>query len=230
MSKVDPTKLTHAAVDRKTTILLQAAREEVGGPGTGGHTGTVGDAPGDEYDEKEKAIEATEEPGLDALAGRFGGVGGTIVRARRRITLTRRRRSHRRGTDQSLSGEPLNTDLEFGSNADPDLQKREEERRELKGGVNVGDAIDRRSLAFSSASRSSNSNSRAPSHAGDMNAVDGPVPNGATPRMGEHPGMQMSSRDMFSPTSGLVSSPLGTPASELKRVGTTKSNSSVRFQ
>ena len=36
----------------------------------------------------EKSIEATEEPGMDALAGRFGAIGGTVVRARRRATIT----------------------------------------------------------------------------------------------------------------------------------------------
>ncbi|KAI5121566.1 hypothetical protein M0805_000747 [Coniferiporia weirii] len=72
LSKVDPRHLT--GIGRKTTILLQAAREKVRLPNSS------------ELD-SEKLLEATEEPGMDALAGRFSGVGGTVVRARRRTTI-----------------------------------------------------------------------------------------------------------------------------------------------
>ncbi|KAF8329106.1 magnesium transporter NIPA-domain-containing protein [Cantharellus anzutake] len=69
ISKVEPTKLR--GLDRRTTLLLQAAREEVAEP---------------EIDDPEKGLlQASEEPGLDALRGTFG-VGGTIVRARRRAS------------------------------------------------------------------------------------------------------------------------------------------------
>ncbi|EKD04760.1 hypothetical protein A1Q2_00990 [Trichosporon asahii var. asahii CBS 8904] len=70
MSKVDPTKLQ--GLDRRTTILLQAARQ---------HT---------EADEKGD-LKAMEDPGMDALRGGFGSVG-SIIRARsiqrRRSTLS----------------------------------------------------------------------------------------------------------------------------------------------
>lgn len=66
MSKVDPTKLQ--GLDRRTTILLQAARQ---------HT---------EADEKGD-LKAMEDPGMDALRGGFGSVG-SIIRAR---SIQRRR-------------------------------------------------------------------------------------------------------------------------------------------
>lgn len=66
MSKVDPTKLK--GLDRRTTILLQAARQ---------HT---------EADEKGD-LKAMEDPGMDALRGGFGSVG-SIIRAR---SIQRRR-------------------------------------------------------------------------------------------------------------------------------------------
>lgn len=70
MSKVDPTKLQ--GLDRRSTILLQAARQ---------HT---------EADEKGD-LKAMEDPGMDALRGGFGSVG-SIIRARsiqrRRSTLS----------------------------------------------------------------------------------------------------------------------------------------------
>ena len=49
--------------------MLQAAREEA--------------HPYDPEDPEKGALEATEEPGIDALRGTFGGLG-TIIRARRR--------------------------------------------------------------------------------------------------------------------------------------------------
>lgn len=51
MSKVDPTKLQK--LDRKSTILLQAAKEEV----------TM------DHDDPNKEVEMTEEPGMDVRAG-----------------------------------------------------------------------------------------------------------------------------------------------------------------
>ncbi|OCB88412.1 DUF803-domain-containing protein [Sanghuangporus baumii] len=91
MSKIDPRHLTK--VDRKTTILLQAAREEVKAPGSGGE--------GDDMDE-EKLLESTEEPGMDALAGRFSALSGTFVRARRRATI-KGRLAGRRSMDTTAS-------------------------------------------------------------------------------------------------------------------------------
>lgn len=88
MSKIDPRHLTK--VDRKTTILLQVARDEVKPPGEG-----------DEMDE-EKLLESTEEPSLDALAGRFSALSGTIVRARRRAAMKGRLRG-RRSMDTTVS-------------------------------------------------------------------------------------------------------------------------------
>ncbi|KAH8798005.1 magnesium transporter NIPA-domain-containing protein, partial [Flagelloscypha sp. PMI_526] len=60
MSKVDPTHLKK--LDRRSTILLQAARE---------HTETL----------DEKNLAGIEDPGMDALRGSFGTVG-SIIRAR----------------------------------------------------------------------------------------------------------------------------------------------------
>lgn len=69
ISKVEPSRLRH--LDRRTTLLLQAAQEEVARP---------------ETDDPEKALlQASEEPSLDAVRGTFG-VGATIVRARRRAS------------------------------------------------------------------------------------------------------------------------------------------------
>ncbi|KAF9506961.1 hypothetical protein BS47DRAFT_1321551 [Hydnum rufescens UP504] len=67
ISKIEPTQLRN--LDRRTTILLQAAREEVAIPV--------------EDDPEKSMLRASEEPGMDALRGTFGGIG-TIVRARRR--------------------------------------------------------------------------------------------------------------------------------------------------
>jgi hypothetical protein len=70
LSKVDPSHLRN--LDRRTTILLQAAREEV--------------KPAGDDDPEKSLIAATEEPGMDALRGIFGGLG-TISRARRRQSI-----------------------------------------------------------------------------------------------------------------------------------------------
>ena len=71
MSKVDPAKLSK--LDRRSTLLLQAARE---------HT--------DDVDEKGNT--GLEDPGMDALRGSFGTVG-SIIRAR---TLRRMSQSSHR--------------------------------------------------------------------------------------------------------------------------------------
>ena len=60
MSKVDPSKLSK--LDRRSTLLLQAAREHTDDVDEKGHTGL-------------------EDPGMDALRGSFGTVG-SIIRAR----------------------------------------------------------------------------------------------------------------------------------------------------
>lgn len=60
LSKVDPTQFK--ALDRRSTILLQAARNRTEGM-------------------DEKSLSAIEDPGMDALRGSFGTIG-SIVRAR----------------------------------------------------------------------------------------------------------------------------------------------------
>ncbi|KAJ7910948.1 magnesium transporter NIPA-domain-containing protein [Mycena leptocephala] len=75
MSKVDPTELSKK-LDRRSTILLQAARSQ---------TETM----------EEKGILGVEDPGMDALRGSFGTVG-SIIRAR----------SARRLSQASSAGRP----------------------------------------------------------------------------------------------------------------------------
>ncbi|KAG8958937.1 hypothetical protein FRC03_008685 [Tulasnella sp. 419] len=94
MSKVDPTKLQN--LDRKSTILLQAAREEV-------------EKPEDPLNPARVDAEMTEEPGLDALRGTFG-VAGTIVRARRRSTMDHEMDLGRQSSRRSNA--PRMTDLQ----------------------------------------------------------------------------------------------------------------------
>ncbi|CAE6477610.1 unnamed protein product [Rhizoctonia solani] len=98
MSKVDPRKLQN--LDKRTTLLLAAAREHVDLPHTRSPSrarsgSQLGDA------EKQQASEEgwdvcslaeTEEPGLDALRGGGFGAVGTMVRARRRSIIVRERR------------------------------------------------------------------------------------------------------------------------------------------
>lgn len=132
MSKVDPRHLSR--LDRRTTLLLQAAREEVNPPGSGD---------GDELDEK-KLIEATEEPGVDALAGRFGGVTGTVIRARRRATIqgakARGRRRPRSGTN--ASGPLMNpaNDNFSGTSIEIDSVRAQELQEQWKAEKGVGEA------------------------------------------------------------------------------------------
>lgn len=70
LSKIDPTQLKIPGLDRRSTILLQAARSNTEG-----------------YDEKDLA--AVEDPGMDALRGSFGTMG-SIIRARtaRRMSMS----------------------------------------------------------------------------------------------------------------------------------------------
>ncbi|KEP46740.1 magnesium transporter NIPA protein [Rhizoctonia solani 123E] len=97
MSKVDPRKLQN--LDKRTTLLLAAAREHVDphsrSPSRARSGSQLGDA------EKQQATEdgwdvcslaETEEPGLDALRGGGFGAVGTMVRARRRSIIVRERR------------------------------------------------------------------------------------------------------------------------------------------
>ncbi|KAF4567283.1 hypothetical protein EYR40_006280 [Pleurotus pulmonarius] len=72
MSKVDPEQL--GKLDRKSTILLQAARQRT--------------------ETDEKSVTGQEDPGIDALRGSFGTVG-SIIRARsaRRLSQNSRRTS-----------------------------------------------------------------------------------------------------------------------------------------
>ncbi|KAH8077493.1 magnesium transporter NIPA-domain-containing protein [Cristinia sonorae] len=82
LSKVDPTQIK--ALDRRSTMLLQAARQNTEG-----------------YDEKN--LTAIEDPGMDALRGSFGTIG-SIVRAKsaRRMSMSSRNTS----TMRSRNGVP----------------------------------------------------------------------------------------------------------------------------
>ena len=67
LSKIDPTELR---LDRRSTILLQAAQRETEGM-------------------DEKSITAVEDPGIDALRGTFGMVGSVIrARSARRMSMS----------------------------------------------------------------------------------------------------------------------------------------------
>ena len=75
MSKIDPQKLNK--LDRRSTLLLQAARNRVGS-----------------VDEKGGLPLEEQEPGIDALRGTFGTVG-SIIRARtRRMSQNSQNTSH----------------------------------------------------------------------------------------------------------------------------------------
>jgi magnesium transporter len=88
MSKVDPTQFTK--LDRRSTILLQAARQ---------HTEAV----------EEKSAVGIEEPGIDTLRGSFGTVG-SIIRARsaRRVSQS----SHATGPSSRFGASSSRVDLE----------------------------------------------------------------------------------------------------------------------
>ncbi|KAH7928929.1 DUF803-domain-containing protein [Leucogyrophana mollusca] len=87
MSKIDPTQLSK--LDRKSTILLQAARS---------NTESV----------DEKSISGIEDPGIDALRGNFGTMG-SIMRAR---SARRMSQSSGRTLGSRMSGR--GSDLERG--------------------------------------------------------------------------------------------------------------------
>lgn len=69
MSKIDPVKLT--SLDRRSTLLLQAARAHTDNPATIDV----------DLDGEEKDLAGLEEPGMGALRGSFGTIG-SIMRAR----------------------------------------------------------------------------------------------------------------------------------------------------
>ena len=69
LSKIDPSQLKIPGLDRRSTMLLQAARSNTEGV-------------------DEKSVAAVEDPGMDTLRGSFGAVG-SIIRARsaRRMSM-----------------------------------------------------------------------------------------------------------------------------------------------
>ena len=79
MSKIDPKNLGKSGLDRRSTLLLQAARSH-----------------NDELDEKGE-ITHIEDPGMDALRGSFGTVG-SIIRARTAKRLSQSSRLSRGAT------------------------------------------------------------------------------------------------------------------------------------
>ncbi|KAF9227120.1 DUF803-domain-containing protein [Gyrodon lividus] len=91
MSKIDPAKLT--SLDRRSTMLLQAARAHTDKPATYSYPGDDSDA-----ESGEKNLPGTEDPGIDALRGSFGTVG-SIIRAR----------SARRMSQSSRAGSSVRT-------------------------------------------------------------------------------------------------------------------------
>ena len=81
LSKVDPTEFK--GLDRKSTILLQAARTRTEGAG----------------EDSEKGLVAVEDPGVDSIRGSFGTIG-SIIRAR-----TVRKMSMSSGRERSADAE-----------------------------------------------------------------------------------------------------------------------------
>ena len=81
LSKVDPTEFK--GLDRKSTILLQAARSRSEGAG----------------EDTEKGLFAMEDPGVDSVRGSFGAIG-SIIRAR-----TLRKMSMSSGRERSAGAE-----------------------------------------------------------------------------------------------------------------------------
>ncbi|KAH7107938.1 DUF803-domain-containing protein [Auriculariales sp. MPI-PUGE-AT-0066] len=86
MSRVDPRRLR--GVDRRTSMLLLAAREDVAPAAMPERHGLMDEEKAHGTD-ADVVITASEDPGMDALRGTFGAVG-TLVRARRRLTSLRR--------------------------------------------------------------------------------------------------------------------------------------------
>jgi magnesium transporter len=86
MSKVDPAQLTK--LDRRSTILLQAARAKTEGV---------------EMAEEKSELSGMEDPGMDTLRGSFGTVG-SIIRARSAKRMSMRNADGRPGQRQWGSG------------------------------------------------------------------------------------------------------------------------------
>lgn len=80
MSKIDPAKLT--SLDRRSTLLLQAARTHTDKPATIDL----------DFDSEEKDLADMEEPGMNTLRGSFGTIG-SIMRARSARRLSQSSRS-----------------------------------------------------------------------------------------------------------------------------------------
>ncbi|KIK94550.1 hypothetical protein PAXRUDRAFT_827866 [Paxillus rubicundulus Ve08.2h10] len=74
MSKIDPAKLT--SLDRRSTMLLQAARAHTDKPATYSYPGDDSDA-----ESGEKIHSGAEDPGMEALRGSLATLG-SIIRAR----------------------------------------------------------------------------------------------------------------------------------------------------
>jgi drug/metabolite transporter (DMT)-like permease len=91
LSKINPTNLS-TKLDRRSTILLQAARSQTERMGT----------------DEEKDLTGIEDPGIDALRGSFGTVG-SIIRARsaRRISQSSRTSKYGRGRSTTVYDPPL---------------------------------------------------------------------------------------------------------------------------
>lgn len=89
MSKIDPAKLT--SLDRRSTLLLQAARTHTDKPATIDLDGNG----------EEKDPAGIEEPGMDALRGSFGTIG-SLMRARSARRLSQSSRST--GSVRALRG------------------------------------------------------------------------------------------------------------------------------
>lgn len=119
MSKVDPRKLQN--LDRRTTLLLAAARQEVdhshSRPPSSDRPRRRGPSEDNQIDlEKQHqedhgedgwdvcSLAETEEPGLDSLRGGGFGAVGTLVRARRRSTIFREGRARRNTVTSQASG------------------------------------------------------------------------------------------------------------------------------
>lgn len=93
MSKIDPAHLS--SLDRRSTLLLQAARARTDPSGPL--------YPGSEGDEAEKSLTGLEDPGIDTLRGLFGTVG-SMSRAR---TVRRLSQSSRGGSSVRTAGRGL---------------------------------------------------------------------------------------------------------------------------
>jgi len=109
MSKVNPKKLNQAVVDRKTSLLLETARQEV--------EADVEKAEGDDEvsHEEERLVRGTEEPGLDGVRATLGlGAVGSIIRSRRRQSIRERAESIR--STQSLAHLRSTTSNTFSEN------------------------------------------------------------------------------------------------------------------